>query len=213
MRFFLTETYPTTDRAIFLFPRVTDHPGEWLRELGMDPEQVRHMVRLGTTGPVTHPKTHLKHHEEFLRLLREHLAKQKSVDIEARIGKWGAIAVAPRTREEFEASPHGAVLKQLPRTLVDRFSSVRGPRTLEEWSSLLSGSTKDTQPGLWLETGWKYGNLSSKPQPTRGVLHGIKVLDITRIIAGPIASLQLSQLGADVMRVSSADIFDYVGFR
>jgi hypothetical protein len=43
------------------------------------------------------------------------------------------------------------------------------------------------------------------------VLHGIKVLDITRIIAGPIASLQLSQLGADVMRVSSADIFDYVG--
>ncbi|KAI9026097.1 hypothetical protein DFJ74DRAFT_27720 [Hyaloraphidium curvatum] len=208
IRAFMTDTYRTKDRHILLFPRVTDHPGPYLAALGFTPADVTHMLRLGITTPATHPKTYLKHHTELVQLLHEGLAKQMAFEAEARIAKVPAIAVVPRTREEFEATEQGAVLTKLPRTTVERVHSIRGPRSVDEWQDVLQGRTKDDRAGRWPEVGWRFGSVP-KLLPSRGVLYGIKVLDVTRIVAGPILTLQLAQLGADVMRVSSADIFDY----
>ncbi|KAI9026103.1 hypothetical protein DFJ74DRAFT_27776 [Hyaloraphidium curvatum] len=211
LRIFLSECFRTKDRHIMLFPRVTDHPGPYLAAVGFSPEEVAHLLRLGIVNPVTHPKTYLKHHDELVRLLREGIEKRMAFEIETRVAAIPAIAIVPRTREEFEATEQGLVLSKLPRTAVERVHGIRGPRSVAEWQDVLHGRAQDDAEGLWPEIGWKFGSVP-RPMPSRGVLYGIKVLDLTRIVAGPMLSLQLAQLGADVMRISSADVFDYPSY-
>jgi crotonobetainyl-CoA:carnitine CoA-transferase CaiB-like acyl-CoA transferase len=206
LRTFLGDVFPTKDRHIFLFMLSQDHPNKYLAAMGFNSDEVSQLIRLAITTPETHPKTFLAHHEDFLRQIKARLLTQMAFDVEERIRAIPAIAVVPRTREEFEKTEQGRILSQLPRMAVERANEVRGPRTVEEWGSVLSGKTSDGAPGLWPETGWSYGSIPAG-LPTRGVLYGVKVLEITRIVAGPICGLQLAQLGADVMRISSADIF------
>ena len=47
----------------------------------------------------------------------------------------------------------------------------------------------------------KFGNVGSQTTPSMNPLHGIRVLDMSRILAGPYCSMILGDLGAEIVKV------------
>lgn len=74
-------------------------------------------------------------------------------------------------------------------------------RSAEEWSETAQGQALASYPVVEVE---KIGD--SKPQPFSAVgppLHGIRILDLTRILAGPVAARTCAEHGADVLMVAA----------
>jgi crotonobetainyl-CoA:carnitine CoA-transferase CaiB-like acyl-CoA transferase len=81
---------------------------------------------------------------------------------------------------------------------------VTAMRTFPEWDAHRQGQAVSRLPLLSLERIGD-GPVPSWPQGDRP-LAGIKVLDLTRIIAGPVSGLTLAAHGADVMLVTSPNL-------
>jgi crotonobetainyl-CoA:carnitine CoA-transferase CaiB-like acyl-CoA transferase len=101
--------------------------------------------------------------------------------IEAALQKWQAIAF------ETKAYRNGCVVAAM--------------RTPAEWASHPQAAALAPVPVVQIE---KIGAAPPRPLP-RGAraLAGLRVLDLTRIIAGPVAGRALAAHGADVMRVAA----------
>lgn len=117
---------------------------------------------------------------EFARRTADKIGEWDSAELEARIIKLNATAaIVAKTREEFAASPHGQLAKTWP--------------TIE----IISSGVQQT----WKPTPW-----TRLVDPTKGILSGVKVLELTRVLLGPRGGCLLAALGATVIRVNSPTI-------
>ncbi len=105
------------------------------------------------------------------------VAGRTADDIEAAVYAAGGLAVAARTPKEWAAHPQGAALARLP--LLSR--------------EALGGSTPPCPLPALAGT------------PTLPAA-GLRVLDLTRVIAGPVATRTLALLGADVLRIDAPQL-------
>jgi hypothetical protein len=133
--------------------------------------------------------------EKFVRLhtnFRHHRAavckvlncKPERPDIQAALMQWDG--------EAFETAAYagGAVVAMM--------------RSHEEWSDLPHAKALAGLPLVSIE---KIGEAAPKPWPRRDrPLAGVRVLDLSRVIAGPVAGRTLAVHGADVLLISGPDM-------
>jgi rhodanese-related sulfurtransferase len=101
------------------------------------------------------------------------LAERDALEVEQRLVDSGAVGVAVRSPDEWAAHPQASAVAELP---------------LVEWTRL------DDAPSR---------SIAAIPPHANQPAVGLRVLDFTRVIAGPVASRTLALLGADVLRVDS----------
>jgi hypothetical protein len=103
------------------------------------------------------------------------VAGWRAADLETAVVEAGGCAAAMRTRDGWLASPAGA-------------ATARTPLVLTAARRLPTGAGGPNRPGASAEPG-------SQPYS------GVRVLDLTRVIAGPVGTRFLAGYGADVLRV------------
>jgi len=120
--------------------------------------------------------------EEAISIYTEKVARWDSEEIEKVANEqFRQAGVVCRTPDEFFASEHGKVMGQEP-----LWSKTALPAPRKSWPS------------------------ASNPQDLKP-LAGIRVLDCSRVIAGPAVSKILALFGADVLRVSWQGLPEYAG--
>lgn len=122
---------------------------------------------------------HAKVLEECLGVTQEQevraaLSSANARDIEARIQAAGGIAAAVRSHAEWQMTPMGKAAAQGP------------------WIEFIEEPNQQVDPTTQWHTPEDRGDAP---------LRGLRVLDFTRVVAGPSASRLLGALGADVLRV------------
>ncbi|GAA0409682.1 CoA transferase [Microbispora corallina] len=105
-----------------------------------------------------------------------------AADVEEAVTREGGCAAAMRSRAEWLAHPQAAAVAALPLVGLRRISAEGGDARTR---------TPDNVPG--------------RP------LAGVRVLDLTRVIAGPVAARTLAAHGAEVLRVGAAHLPEVPG--
>jgi crotonobetainyl-CoA:carnitine CoA-transferase CaiB-like acyl-CoA transferase len=126
--------------------------------------------------------TNFPHHRDAVcRVLN---CKAERGEVEAALMQWDAEAF------ETAACAAGGVVAMM--------------RSREEWSALPQARALAEQPLVSIE---KIGDAAPRPWPAGDrPLAGLRVLDLSRVIAGPVAGRTLAAHGADVLLISGPDL-------
>ena len=129
------------------------------------------------------------------------VASANADELEAAVIAGGGAAAASRTSQEWAAHPQGAAVAAEPLVAIaetdrrDTSHRDTGRGGAGRGDAGRGGGWREAGPAEtgWWDTGWR-------PVPERP-LAGLRVLDLTRVLAGPMATRLLAGFGAQVLRV------------
>jgi crotonobetainyl-CoA:carnitine CoA-transferase CaiB-like acyl-CoA transferase len=136
--------------------------------------------------------TNFRHHRDAVcRVLN---CKPERDDVQAALMQWdaeafetaayaaGGVVAMMRSHEEWSASPHAKALAELPLLSIEKIG--------------------EAAPKPWPKTWTSKTRTKGGDRP----LAGVRVLDLSRVIAGPVAGRTLAVHGADVLLISGPDL-------
>jgi len=134
--------------------------------------------------------TNFRHHRDAVcRVLN---CKPERDGVQAALMQWdaeafetaayaaGGVVAMMRSHEEWSASPHAKALAELPLLSIEKIGEAAPKPWPKTWTSSTEGGDRP--------------------------LAGVRVLDLSRVIAGPVAGRTLAVHGADVLLISGPDL-------